>query len=100
MGEWVRPVDQDLDHRHSNDALSARGTLDTGSGSVGDRGRDPTPDPRLWRGRISTVKVGFLRVEELLQIKKLASPQVLEMVVQRIVRSELVRLPHGAVENL
>ena len=62
MGEWVRLVDQDLDHRHSDDALFARRTLDTGAGSVGNWGQDPTPDPSLWRGKISTVKVGFLRV--------------------------------------
>ena len=47
MGEWVRPVDQDLDHRHSDDALFARGNLDTGAGSVGNRGQDPTSDPSL-----------------------------------------------------
>ena len=70
MGEWVRPVDQDLDHGHSDDALFARGTLDTGAGSVGDRGQDPTPDPSLWRGRISTIRWDFSGFEGLLQINK------------------------------
>ena len=41
MGEWVRPVDQDLDHRHSDDALFARGTLDTDAGSIGGPGTRP-----------------------------------------------------------
>ena len=47
IGEWVRPVDQGLEHRHSDDALFARGTLDTDAGLVVNRGQDPTPDPSL-----------------------------------------------------